>query len=112
MRVRALKTFNNKDYGLIRTGMVITATDEQARKWKRNGLVAEYHGAAVADEPQPDNRAAHDAAPQTSEESLGNDESEESVDNSSSSSAVGRRRGGAVKTSALQRQGRRSRKNS
>lgn len=51
MQVRALKTFNSRDYGLIRTGVVITVSERYGRQIVQKGF-AEVH---EAESREPDN---------------------------------------------------------
>jgi hypothetical protein len=123
MRVRALKTFSNKEYGLVRTGMVVTAEKNLAAKWVRTGLAEVFDGPVVADAPQPNFNAAHDAPPQTKDAlqtkdaPQGNDEEEQEDQEEppeqsgiSSSSVAPRRAGGKGRLSASQPRVRPSRK--
>lgn len=137
MQVRAIKTFQNKTYGvkpsgLVRTGLVLTVPERIATQWIRLKLVVQHD--PTRDEkmaPGPDdnkmldgpdsNKSTEGADVDESEdetnhldddeaEDEGKDEASEESDEASEDSRAGRQTGGkAVRSSSL-RQGRRSRK--
>jgi hypothetical protein len=77
MQIKALKTFNSKNLGLIRTGIIVTVEKRYAQQLIKTGLAEEHK--PKKNEPdnagglQPDSNTSLGDAPRQKEPDLGND---------------------------------------
>lgn len=108
MQVRALKTFSNQAFGLVRTGLVITAPDGLAGQWIRNGLAEKFNGPHKG--PKPDRNKAFNEAPRKSQTPRGNESAEVQETPHTPPESEPRPVDGKTKLVSSARLGRRSRK--
>lgn len=119
MQVRALRTFNSKNFGLIRDGMIVTVDDRYGNQIIKSGL-AERHVPDAGDPLQPQNDKSLPGPDKTKDDDAGNGERDDDTNDSSrtnetssehapesgetESSSAGRRGGGRKKRSSSRRQ--------